>query len=187
MTATVLFTVLLKALKTTLGDYGVTLSINKHTMTVTWLATAFSLLATLFWLFSACCCSGASNPHHFSNRTAPASDFAAAGAAGGWLARRRNRRGNRNAEKDAAAADYEAVHEPLYVSGGAGGEADHMPLTQVAAPPAYGRAGHYRDQSGDLGEQGSTAYGGYAGGEAQEYYGGGGREKHVGFEPLRHG
>lgn len=164
---------------------------------VTWLATAFSLLATLFWLFSACCCSGASNPHHYSNRGPPASEFAAAGAAGGWLARRRDRRNNNNnlnAEK--GVGQYEAVHSP-YVSGGAGGEADNVPLTQVAAPPAYGRTGaaHYRDQSGDLGEDtGYDNYGGRSGsGEAMmEYYGGGsGREKHHGgggaFEPYRHG
>ncbi|GAB7353627.1 hypothetical protein MBLNU459_g4042t1 [Dothideomycetes sp. NU459] len=188
ITSTILFTALLAALKTTLSGHNVKLTLSTHTLAVTWLATVFSVAATLFWLFSACCCSGKSNPHHRSNRGPPAQDFAPAAAAAGLFGRRHH---SKNAEKT---ADYHAVDSP-YASGGAGAglDADTVPLTQVAAPhgaTAYSH-GHYRDQSADVGAGGGGggyAHGyGHAGGEADEYYGGNdGHSKHVAFEPYRH-
>jgi hypothetical protein len=41
-----------------LSDFSVAASTNRHTFSTTWLAVAFSLAASIFWLFSTCCCSG---------------------------------------------------------------------------------------------------------------------------------
>ncbi|KEQ68462.1 hypothetical protein M436DRAFT_18426, partial [Aureobasidium namibiae CBS 147.97] len=68
ITATVMFSILVSTLHEKLKDYNVKVSLSTHLLAVTWLATAFILLATLFWLFSCCCCSGKSNPHHRSNK-----------------------------------------------------------------------------------------------------------------------
>ncbi|KAH9826894.1 SUR7/PalI family [Teratosphaeria destructans] len=68
LTSTILFSVLVGALDTLLDPYHVDLSLGTHALVVTWLAVAFSVAATLFWLFSTCCCSGRSNPHHKSNK-----------------------------------------------------------------------------------------------------------------------
>jgi len=68
LTSTVLFSTLVGALETILHPYGIKLSLGTHALAVTWLAVAFSLGASLFWLFSVCCCSGRSNPHHRSNK-----------------------------------------------------------------------------------------------------------------------
>lgn len=153
-----MFPILVKALKEALEDYGVTLSTSTHTLTVTWLATAFTLLATLFWLFSACCCSGQSNPHHRSNRDAPAKDFGLFG---------KNRQQNANMSgglglgrtRSEKFGEYERVNEP-YVGGH---EADNVPLTHVAVPP----------------------YGHHGAGEADEYYAPQ-QQRGNAFEPYRH-
>ncbi|EMC94505.1 hypothetical protein BAUCODRAFT_158092 [Baudoinia panamericana UAMH 10762] len=68
LTSTILFAALTGALQGILHPYGVKLSLGTQALTVTWLAVAFSLAATLFWLFSVCWCSGRSNPHHRSNK-----------------------------------------------------------------------------------------------------------------------
>ncbi|KAF2771138.1 hypothetical protein EJ03DRAFT_251425, partial [Teratosphaeria nubilosa] len=68
LTSTILFSVLVGALDTLLDPYSINLSLGTHALIVTWLAVAFSVGATLFWLFSTCCCSGRSNPHHKSNK-----------------------------------------------------------------------------------------------------------------------
>ncbi|EGP92360.1 uncharacterized protein MYCGRDRAFT_53034, partial [Zymoseptoria tritici IPO323] len=66
--STILFSVLVPALNKVLDDYGIKLSLSTPQLTVVWLAVAFSLAGSLFWLFSICCCSGRSNPHHRSNK-----------------------------------------------------------------------------------------------------------------------
>lgn len=128
-----MFPILVKALNETLGDYGIDFTTSTHTLGVTWLATAFTLLATLFWLFSACCCSGKSNPHHRSNKEAPAKEFGLFGGQNAAMSGGLGRRGTR-AEKTGG---YERVESP-YVGGQ---ESDNVPLTQVAAPPYGHHAG----------------------------------------------
>ncbi|KAF1349990.1 SUR7/PalI family-domain-containing protein [Delphinella strobiligena] len=132
ITATIMFPILTKALKEALDDYGITFHTGTHTLAVSWLATAFTLLATLFWLFSICCCSGQSNPHHRSNREAPINDF----KQGHWGLNKATR--GRALEVEKTGGDYERVQSP-YVSGSH--ENDNLPLTHVAAP--YGHAEPY--------------------------------------------
>ncbi|KAJ5281049.1 hypothetical protein N7478_006421 [Penicillium angulare] len=60
ITSTVLFSIFRSTLKGTLEAYGITLSMGKNIYIATWLATAFSLAAVIFWTFSVCCCSGRS-------------------------------------------------------------------------------------------------------------------------------
>ncbi|GAD94991.1 integral membrane protein [Paecilomyces variotii No. 5] len=62
VTATVMYVVLKNAFNKALKDYGITGSMGKNMYVTTWLAVAFSLGASLFWLLSSCCCSGKS-PH----------------------------------------------------------------------------------------------------------------------------
>lgn len=136
-----MFPILVKALKKSLGDYGIEITTTKHTLSVTWLATAFTLLATLFWLFSTCCCSGQSNPHHRSNKEAPAAELGFGGnqanqAMSGGLVRGRSLK----VEKTGG---YERVQSP-YASNG---EGDNVPMTTVAAPPySHGEANSYYQQ-----------------------------------------
>lgn len=68
LTSTILFSVLVGALKSLLHQYGIQVSLGTHALVLTWLAVLFSCGATFFWLFSVCCCSGRSNPHHRSNK-----------------------------------------------------------------------------------------------------------------------
>ncbi|PPJ54247.1 hypothetical protein CBER1_05147 [Cercospora berteroae] len=68
VTSTALFTVLVSALNEVLEPYGIELHLGRQALIVGWLGVAFSLGATIFWLFSICCCSGKSNPHHKSNK-----------------------------------------------------------------------------------------------------------------------
>ncbi|KAJ5919802.1 hypothetical protein N7454_009637 [Penicillium verhagenii] len=67
VTSTVIFSVFKGSLGTTLEAYGIKLSLGTHMLATTWLAVAFSLGATIFWLFSVCCCSGRS-PYNHKNR-----------------------------------------------------------------------------------------------------------------------
>lgn len=68
LTSSILFGTLTGALKGAFDPYNIKVKIGSHALGVAWLATAFSVGATLFWLFSVCCCSGRSNPHHKDNK-----------------------------------------------------------------------------------------------------------------------
>ncbi|TLD06805.1 hypothetical protein E2P81_ATG10547 [Venturia nashicola] len=69
LTTTVLFSTLSGALKGLLNPYKIKVDVGTRALAITWIATAFSIVATLFWLFSVCCCSGkSSNPHNKSNK-----------------------------------------------------------------------------------------------------------------------
>lgn len=63
VTATALFTVLTGTFNTALKQYGVHGSMGSRIYVVTWIAVAFSIGSSLFWLLSSCCCSGRS-PYH---------------------------------------------------------------------------------------------------------------------------
>lgn len=126
-----MFPILVEALKKALDGYNIKFSTSTHTLAVTWLATVFTIFATLFWLFSTCCCSGSSNPHHRSNRDAPAKDFGFAGFGG--KAAPGNFGRTRSLKVEKTGGTYEPVGGPYMGAG----EGDHVPLTQVAAPP-YG-------------------------------------------------
>ena len=67
LTTTILFSSLTGALHTLLEPYNIKVSLGTRALAVTWIATALSIVATLFWLCSICCCSGRDNPHHRSN------------------------------------------------------------------------------------------------------------------------
>jgi hypothetical protein len=67
ITSTVLFSVIKSTAGNLLKAYGITFSMGKNIYAATWLAVAFSLAGTLFWLFSVCCCSGRS-PYNHRNR-----------------------------------------------------------------------------------------------------------------------
>jgi hypothetical protein len=68
LTTTILFSTLTGALHTILDPYHIKVTVGTRALAITWIATALSIGATLFWLFSVCCCSGRSNPHHRSNK-----------------------------------------------------------------------------------------------------------------------
>lgn len=57
-----------------LGEFTVTASTNMRMYNATWLAVAFSLAASVFWMFSTCCCSGrrarVMGTDHSSNKAA---------------------------------------------------------------------------------------------------------------------
>lgn len=170
-----MFPILVEALKKSFSTYGVTFSTSAHTLVVTWLATVFTMIATLFWLFSTCCCSGSSNPHHRSNRDAPAAGMFSRGGAG-----RRNRDVDDESEKmtggaGAIGGGYAPVTSPYAAHAHRGvhfgDEGDDVPLTSV--PGAYG--GHHQE----------TAYGH---GEAAEYYAGASPYEPYRYlnEPYRH-
>lgn len=131
LTATILFAVLTGALKTVLDPYNIKISLGTHALAVTWLGTAFSLGATLFWLFSVCCCSGKSNPHHRSNKGAL------------WNAEPKgqgyNDYGRGRGLKVEKTGGYERVGSPFI----GGHDADTVPLTNYPQQPTgYGRGMH---------------------------------------------
>ncbi|RAH44038.1 SUR7/PalI family protein, partial [Aspergillus brunneoviolaceus CBS 621.78] len=64
VTSTALFAVLKGVFKAELESYGVKGQMGKNMYVATWLAVAFSLGASLFWLLSTCCCSGRSPYNH---------------------------------------------------------------------------------------------------------------------------
>jgi hypothetical protein len=68
LTTTILFSTLTGALHTILNPYHIKVTVGTRALAITWIATALSIGATMFWLFSICCCSGRSNPHHRSNK-----------------------------------------------------------------------------------------------------------------------
>lgn len=59
-----------------LEKYHVYGNMGKNMLATTWLATAFSLAAALFWVISSCCCSGRS-PYNKSDRHAGAAGIPA--------------------------------------------------------------------------------------------------------------
>lgn len=63
ITATAMFAVFLGAFNTDLKQYGMHGSMGKNIYVATWIATAFALGGTFFWLFSSCCCA-ARSPYH---------------------------------------------------------------------------------------------------------------------------
>ncbi|KAJ6131393.1 hypothetical protein N7523_001853 [Penicillium sp. IBT 18751x] len=67
VTATVLFSIMKSTAGNLLNAYGIKFTMGKNMYAATWLAVAFSLAGTLFWLFSVCCCSGRS-PYNHRNR-----------------------------------------------------------------------------------------------------------------------
>lgn len=127
LTSTVLFSVLVGALKTLLDPYDVKVTLGTHALIVCWLAAVFSLGATLFWLFSICCCSGRSNPHHKSNK------------GGLWNAEPKGQgygdfeRG-RGLQVQQTPGGYERVGSPYIGAGG-----DQVPLQQYPQPTGHSR------------------------------------------------
>jgi hypothetical protein len=109
-------------------------------LAVTWLATAFILLATIFWLFSCCCCSGKSNPHHRSNKEAPAAELGLQQPTG-FLNR------GRSVKSEKYGAGYARVASP---SGHHNrGDSDAVPLTHVNGGAADG---YYKQETGYMHE-----------------------------------
>jgi hypothetical protein len=137
ITATVMFSILVSTLREKLKDYNVTVSLSTHMLAVTWLATAFILLATIFWLFSCCCCSGKSNPHHLRNKEAPAAEL---GLAPGFLNR------GRSTKSEKHGAGYARVESP---SRHHRNDSD-VPLTNVGNGAANE---YYKQETGYMHEQ----------------------------------
>ncbi|KIA75748.1 hypothetical protein HK57_00483 [Aspergillus ustus] len=69
-TSTAMFAVVAGVFNDQIKPYGITGHMGKNIYVATWLATAFSLAAALFWAISSCCCSGRSpyNHRHGRNR-----------------------------------------------------------------------------------------------------------------------
>lgn len=69
-TSTAMFTVVAGVFNEQIKPYGIEGSMGKNIYAATWIATAFSLAAALFWAISSCCCSGRSpyNHRHGRNR-----------------------------------------------------------------------------------------------------------------------
>jgi len=61
ITSTVLFSTLVGALSATLKPYRISLAVGTRMLALDWLAVAFSVAASLFWVVSICCCSGKSD------------------------------------------------------------------------------------------------------------------------------
>lgn len=68
ITATVMFAVFLGTFNSALKQYGMHGSMGKNIYVATWIATAFALAGTFFWLFSSCCCA-ARSPYHGDRRS----------------------------------------------------------------------------------------------------------------------
>lgn len=67
VTATAMFAVLTGTFNSALKQYGMHGSMGKNIYVATWIASAFALGGSLFWLLSSCCCSGRS-PYHGDRR-----------------------------------------------------------------------------------------------------------------------
>lgn len=63
VTATAMFAVFTGTFDTALKQYHIHGSMGKNIYVATWIATAFALCGTMFWLFSSCCCA-ARSPYH---------------------------------------------------------------------------------------------------------------------------
>lgn len=67
VTATAMFAVFVGTFNTALKQYGMHGAMGSNIYVATWLATAFALCGTMFWLFSSCCCA-ARSPYHGGQR-----------------------------------------------------------------------------------------------------------------------
>ncbi|KAL4815836.1 SUR7/PalI family-domain-containing protein [Aspergillus spinulosporus] len=69
-TSTAMFVVITGVFNDKIKPYGIDGQMGRNIYAATWLATAFSLAAALFWAISSCCCSGRSpyNHRHGRNR-----------------------------------------------------------------------------------------------------------------------
>ncbi|KAL4784553.1 SUR7/PalI family-domain-containing protein [Aspergillus varians] len=69
-TSTAMFVIVTGVFNDKIKPYGIKGSMGRNIYAATWLATAFSLAAALFWAISSCCCSGRSpyNHRHGRNR-----------------------------------------------------------------------------------------------------------------------
>ncbi|EKV08089.1 Integral membrane protein [Penicillium digitatum] len=131
LTSTIMFSIAKGSLRAALKVYSVNVALGKNIYVATWLAVAFSLGATIFWLLSTCCCSGRS-PYSRKDR--------------------HNTRGGVTAEK--APYTYEpigAAHPPF------GTQGPHVPQhgysTSYPPPPA-----HHNDIPMTHNNQESSAY-----------------------------
>lgn len=142
LASTALFASLAAALDAVLRTVHVRVSLGLHALVAGWLAVAFSLFATSFWLVSICCCARPSNPHHLSTSTKgglwPArADPAAAGHGGqrsAWFGR-----GRKGMQVQKTGGGYERVGSPVWDARGPG---DDVPLAQYPGPS--GGYGHQR-------------------------------------------
>jgi len=84
--STILFSVLVGALDGSLKEYNVKSSVGTRVMAIDWLAVAFSIAASAFWLVSICCCSGRSNHKDRRSQAAavPGQGFAPFGQSRGY-------------------------------------------------------------------------------------------------------
>ncbi|KAG9960776.1 hypothetical protein KCU61_g6143, partial [Aureobasidium melanogenum] len=168
ITATVMFSILVSTLHEKLKDYGVKVSLSGHMLAVTWLATAFILIATLFWLFSCCCCSGKSNPHHIRNKEAPAAELDLPKA--GFLNR------GRSMKSEKSGAGYERVESPYAHHRGA---SDAVPLTHVDGGAADS---YYKQETGYTHEPQSPVWNASAAPYGADYH----RSNGAAYEPYRY-
>ncbi|KAG9999469.1 hypothetical protein KCU78_g15892, partial [Aureobasidium melanogenum] len=168
ITATVMFSILVSTLHEKLKDYGVKVSLSGHMLAVTWLATAFILIATLFWLFSCCCCSGKSNPHHIRNKEAPAAELGLPKA--GFLNR------GRSMKSEKSGAGYERVESPYAHHRGA---SDAVPLTHVDGGAADS---YYKQETGYTHEPQSPVWNASAAPYGADYH----RSNGAAYEPYRY-
>ncbi|OJD29497.1 uncharacterized protein BKCO1_790009 [Diplodia corticola] len=61
ITSSALYGTLVATFKSVFEEYNIEASMGGKMMGITWLATAFSIAAGLFWVLSTCCCSGKSD------------------------------------------------------------------------------------------------------------------------------
>lgn len=132
LTATILFSTLAGALKAVLDNYNVDVSVGTRFLALTWIATACSVGATLFWLFSVCCCPGSSNPHHRSNKGGLWNGQSDKPGAGGYGDYNRGRGGLR-VEK--TGGGYQRVASPYM--GAPDHHGDRVPLHDYPQPHGY--------------------------------------------------
>ncbi|KAF2212383.1 hypothetical protein CERZMDRAFT_41699 [Cercospora zeae-maydis SCOH1-5] len=130
VTSTALFTVLVSSLNEVLEPYGINLTLGRQALTVAWLGVAFSLGATIFWLFSICCCSGKSNPHHKTNKGGL---LEAEPKGMGYGVEEGRGRGGLKAEKT---GDYQRVESPYMGAN----DHDQVPLHQYGQLNPYAAA-----------------------------------------------
>ncbi|KAF7939140.1 uncharacterized protein EAE97_007221 [Botrytis byssoidea] len=67
--ATVLSSVTVGSIKTAAKAYGIEASIDTHFLAVTWLAVAFSIASSFFWVFTICCCASEHNSSKKNRRS----------------------------------------------------------------------------------------------------------------------
>jgi hypothetical protein len=74
VTSTVLFSTIVGAMNTAFKQYQITSTVGTKVMALDWLAVAFSIASSLFWVISICCCSGKSPYNKRADRRAKAAD-----------------------------------------------------------------------------------------------------------------